>query len=71
MKHLLLLLGLALLTGCAATPKPAQVDFADARPPQANGPAADRVPTGSLFQQASYRPRFEDQIGRASWRERV
>jgi flagellar L-ring protein precursor FlgH len=64
MKHLLLLLGVALLTGCAATPKPAQVDFADARLAQLPAQAAVRPATGSLFQNASYRPSFEDRRAR-------
>lgn len=64
MKHVLLLLGLALLTGCAATPKSAQVDFADARMAQLPTPTAARPATGSLFQNASYRASFEDRRAR-------
>jgi flagellar L-ring protein precursor FlgH len=64
MKHLLLLLGVALLTGCAATPKPAQVDFADSRLAPLPAQAAVRPATGSLFQNASYRPSFEDRRAR-------
>lgn len=63
MKHLLLLLAAALLAGCAATPKPAQVDFADTA--QARMPAANPRPvTGSLFQATTYRASFEDRRAR-------
>jgi flagellar L-ring protein precursor FlgH len=64
MKHLTLLLGAALLAGCASTPKPALVDFAEPRLAQAAAQPAARPATGSLFQNASYRPSFEDRRAR-------
>ncbi len=65
MRHLTLLLtAAAVLAGCSATPKSAQVDFAEPRPLVASAPAAQRLPTGSLFQPASYRPSFEDRRAR-------
>lgn len=64
MKHLTLLLAVAALAGCASTPKPAQVDFADTRLAQLPSQPATRLPTGSLFQPTSYRASFEDRRAR-------
>ncbi len=64
MKHLTLLLAAAALAGCASTPKPAQVDFADTRLAQLPSQPATRLPTGSLFQPTSYRASFEDRRAR-------
>jgi flagellar L-ring protein precursor FlgH len=64
MKHLTLLLAVAALAGCASTPKPAQVDFADTRLAQLPAQPATRLPTGSLFQPTSYRASFEDRRAR-------
>ncbi len=64
MKHLSLFLAALVLAGCAATPKPAQVDFAEPRLSSTPAPASARAATGSLFQQASYRPGFEDRRAR-------
>ncbi len=55
----------ATLAACTALPPPAKVDFAEARPQlpapaRANAPAA----TGSIYQNASYRPAFEDRRAR-------
>ena len=64
MSRLLLLLAVAALAGCAATPKPAQVDFAEPRLAQASTLPAMRPATGSLFQNTSYRASFEDRRAR-------
>lgn len=64
MKHLSLLLAAVALAGCSAVPKPAQVDFAEPRLALAPAPASSRMPTGSLFQNTSYRPSFEDRRAR-------
>ncbi len=64
MRHLALILGAAVLAGCASMPQPARVDFADARMAQLPAPSAARVPTGSLFQPATYRASFEDRRAR-------
>ena len=64
MKHLMLLAAAALLAGCAAPPKPAQVDFAAPRVAQLPAQAATRPATGSLFQPVTYRPSFEDRRAR-------
>jgi flagellar L-ring protein precursor FlgH len=55
----------ATLAACTALPPPAKVDFAEARPQlpaqaRASAPAA----TGSIYQNASYRPAFEDRRAR-------
>ncbi|MBS3997125.1 MAG: flagellar basal body L-ring protein FlgH [Hydrogenophaga sp.] len=69
MSRLFLLLALAVsVTGCETLRKTPQVDLAPAVPVpvrQVAAPAAVAVPTGSLFQAASYRPAFEDV--RARW----
>ncbi len=66
MKHLTLtlILGASVLAGCASTPQPARVDFADSRTAQLPAQTAARVPTGSLFQPATYRASFEDRRAR-------
>lgn len=64
MKHLTLLLGCAVLAGCAGTPKPAQVDFATPTLAQQPAQPASRLPTGSLFQPTTYRASFEDRRAR-------
>lgn len=64
MKRLLILLGVAALAGCTSTPKPAQVDFAEPRLAQVPAQPALRTPTGSLFQNTSYRASFEDRRAR-------
>lgn len=64
MKHLTLILGSAVLAGCAATPKPAQVDFAAPTLAQRPAQPASRLPTGSLFQPTTYRASFEDRRAR-------
>ena len=64
MRHLALILGSAVLAGCASMPQPARVDFADARMAQLPAQPASRVPTGSLFQPSTYRASFEDRRAR-------
>ena len=64
MKHLVLFLAVAVLAGCAAAPKPAQVDFAEPRVAQLPAQPATRPATGSLFQPVTYRPSFEDRRAR-------
>ena len=57
----------ALCAACAPLPQKVVVDFAEAKPaPAAEAPtAAQRRPaSGSLFQQTSYRPAFEDSRAR-------
>ena len=56
-----------LCTACAQIPPKAVVDFAEPQLPAtaaARADAAVRRPNGSLFQQASYRPAFEDSRAR-------
>jgi flagellar L-ring protein precursor FlgH len=60
-----------LCAACAPLPQKATVDFAETKPtpsPSAAAAAAAALPrrpaTGSLFQQASYRPAFEDSRAR-------
>jgi len=59
-------LGLAALAGgCESLPQKVAVDFAPLPPVQAAPvAAAPRAATGSLFQNASYRPSFEDRRAR-------
>ncbi len=64
MQHLTLLLGVALLAGCTAPPKPVQVDFAAPSLAQQTGPSSSRLPSGSLFQPTTYRASFEDRRAR-------
>ncbi len=67
MKHLIASTALALLaTGCATLSPPPPVDILPTTPPPIAA-AAPRTPppvTGSLFQNASYRPAFEDRRAR-------
>ena len=67
MKHLIASTVLALLaTGCATLSPPPPVDILPTTPPPIAA-AAPRTPppvTGSLFQNASYRPAFEDRRAR-------
>ena len=58
--------GALLLTGCAATMSPPPpVDILPTTPPPlASAPRTPPPVTGSLFQQASYRPAFEDRRAR-------
>ncbi|WP_109790967.1 flagellar basal body L-ring protein FlgH [Acidovorax sp. GW101-3H11] len=67
MKHLIASSALALLaTGCATLSPPPPVDILPTTPPPIAA-AAPRTPppvTGSLFQNASYRPAFEDRRAR-------
>jgi flagellar L-ring protein FlgH len=58
-----------LCVACGQLPPKAVVDFAEVTPsagapPPAPAPAPRRVANGSLFQQASYRPAFEDSRAR-------
>lgn len=64
MQRLALLLGSAVLAGCAAAPKPVQVDFAAPSLAQPAGQAGSRLPSGSLFQPTTYRASFEDRRAR-------
>ncbi len=64
MKHYALMIGALVLAGCSSMPKPANVDFAEPRVAQAPAQATARPATGSLFQNASYRPSFEDRRAR-------
>ncbi|MCA3238229.1 MAG: flagellar basal body L-ring protein FlgH [Curvibacter sp.] len=64
MKHLVLILGVCVLAGCASVPEPARVDFADTRMAPLTAQPAARTPTGSLFQPATYRASFEDRRAR-------
>lgn len=64
MQRLTLLLGAAVLAGCAAAPKPVQVDFATPSLAQQAGPSSSRLPSGSLFQPTTYRASFEDRRAR-------
>ncbi|MDP3577784.1 flagellar basal body L-ring protein FlgH [Methyloversatilis sp.] len=64
MKHYALMVGALWLAGCSSMPKPANVDFAAPRVAQAAVQPATRPATGSLFQNASYRPSFEDRRAR-------
>ena len=56
----------ALSSGCESLPQKVSVDFAPLPPVQAAAPAAmaRAAPTGSLFQNSSYRPSFEDRRAR-------
>jgi flagellar L-ring protein precursor FlgH len=56
-----------LCTACMQMPQKAVVDFAEPKPQAMASASADtavRKPNGSLFQQASYRPAFEDSRAR-------
>lgn len=64
MQRLTLLLGTAVLAGCAAVPQPAKVDFAAPSLAPSNGQASGRLPSGSLFQPTTYRASFEDRRAR-------
>ena len=64
MKPLGLILGAAVLAGCAGTPKPALVDFAAPALAQQPAQPASRMPSGSLFQPTTYRASFEDRRAR-------
>ena len=64
MKTLGLILGAAMLAGCAGTPKPALVDFAAPALAQQPVQPASRLPSGSLFQPTTYRASFEDRRAR-------
>lgn len=64
MKHYALMVGALWLAGCSSMPKPANVDFAEPRVAQAAVQPAVRPATGSLFQNTSYRPSFEDRRAR-------
>ncbi len=64
MKTLGLILGAAMLAGCAGTPKPALVDFAAPALAQQPAQPASRLPSGSLFQPTTYRASFEDRRAR-------
>lgn len=55
----------SLLAGCGSMPPPAKVDFAEVRPlPQVNANAPARPATGSIYQNSTYRPAFEDRRAR-------
>jgi len=64
MKPYALMIGALVLAGCSSMPKPANVDFAEPRVAQAPAQPAARPATGSLFQNTSYRPSFEDRRAR-------
>ena len=55
------------LTACQQIPQKVVVDFAEPKVTQAPlaTPAANRVPSGSIYQNATYRPAFEDRRARA------
>jgi len=60
-------LAVALCAACAPLPQKVVVDFAEPKPtpaPLAGAAATRRPPSGSLFQQTSYRPAFEDSRAR-------
>lgn len=60
-------LAAVLCAACAPLPQKVVVDFAEPKPasqPDASASAARKSPNGSLFQQASYRPAFEDSRAR-------
>ena len=60
-------LAAVLCAACAPLPQKVVVDFAEAKPAPAPDPSVAvqrRPPSGSLFQQASYRPAFEDSRAR-------
>ena len=67
LRHSALALAVLLCAACAPLPQKVTVDFAENKiAPVSSAPAsaARRAPTGSLFQQASYRPAFEDSRAR-------
>ncbi len=64
MHRLFLLLGVVVLAGCAAAPKPAQVDFAAPSLALQQAQPNARLPSGSLFQPTTYRASFEDRRAR-------
>jgi flagellar L-ring protein precursor FlgH len=65
-RHSAAALAVALCAACAPLPQKVVVDFAEPKPTPAPlaGAATRRPPNGSLFQQASYRPAFEDSRAR-------